>query len=81
MKYTNSQDGVERCTVLLEMRLTREEYKEIAALAKAMKRKSVKDYLEYTMLDGERLYSEMEEDKRQLRYETEEEGKTYFVVS
>ena len=66
MKYTVSGDGVERCSVLLEMRFTREEYQEITELAKALTWKSVKEYLEYTMLDGEHLHNLMEDDKRYL---------------
>ena len=61
MKYTTSRDGEKRCTVRLEMRLTREEYAEIAQLAKLMGDKSVKNYLEKTLLDGERLYNITEE--------------------
>jgi hypothetical protein len=66
MKYTNSIDGKKRCTIRLMMRLTQEEYKNIAKLAKASDRKSVREYLSFSLLDSEYLYNIMQEGKRML---------------
>ena len=63
MKFTKSKDGRERCTVRFELRLTRDEYAEIAEIAKKVGSKSVKAYLEPIVLDGEYLYNAMSSDK------------------
>ena len=51
MKYTNSQDGIERCTINIQLRLTKEDYKEFATVAKRNGYKSVSDYV-----NSQRIY-------------------------
>lgn len=63
MKYTTSRDGIERCTIKLEYRMTREDYAEMLKLAKATGRKSVREYLELSMLDEEKIYNQMQNDR------------------
>jgi hypothetical protein len=46
MKYTMSFDGVERCTVKVPLRFTREEYRILTGLARDLgKGYSLRDYL------------------------------------
>ena len=45
MKYTASVDGIERCTINIQLRLTKEDYKEFATVAKRNGFKSVSDYV------------------------------------
>jgi hypothetical protein len=63
MKYTKSKDGQERCTVHLEMRLSKEEYQELFQMAKLTGLGTVKKYLSIILLDHEHLYYCMKEDR------------------
>ena len=45
MKYTASVDGIERCTINIQLRLTKEDYKEFSTVAKRNGYKSVSDYV------------------------------------
>ena len=45
MKYTASVDGIERCTISIQLRLTKEDYKAFATVAKKNGYKSVSDYV------------------------------------
>lgn len=64
MKYTESRDGIKRCTVRLEMRFTKKEFQDILKVARMVDCSTVKEYLSSTLLDGERLYECMQDDIR-----------------
>lgn len=49
MKYTQSMDGVERCSINIEARLTKEDVALLNKVAKAKGFKSVKEYLNDTI--------------------------------
>jgi hypothetical protein len=70
MRFTESKDGIERCTVSVahRLRLTRKELEQLTALAKLNGRKSIKEYIasqhvniEMAMWDAISEFQESEE--------------------
>lgn len=74
MKYTDSVDGLPRCSVMLELRLSRNEYQEVLEMSLMSRSSSVKGYLENILLDNEHLHNVMQEERRM--YAIEKEDKT-----
>lgn len=68
MKYTSSRDGVERCTIKLEMRFSREQFTELSNKARRYKYKNAKNMLTSILLDDEYLFFRLEEEERLLRF-------------
>lgn len=78
MKYSKSNDGMLRCSVKLEIRLTKNEYAEIASIVKRTKHKSVTSFLETILIDHERLYALLSEEEACIRYT--EESKNNDII-
>lgn len=55
MKYTKSVDGIDRCTVHLQMRFSRKEYETLSDQAAQLSFASVQEMLSDILLDEERL--------------------------
>ena len=67
MKYTRSKDGIDRATIRVELRCTKEEFEELQKAAKEDGADSVRGYLHRCLTSG--IFADreaMESDRRSL---------------